>query len=119
MSATPSPQRNGPGVPLPQATQQTKLKSIVISGTNLRWTAGEEAPYLDAEAKWQIGIVMGLGIITPPPEQQAAEGGNYVQINIIYEHYRDLYVAADHLVIKNLHVSELLVPVTQLAVPGR
>jgi hypothetical protein len=109
---------NTPGAPPPQGVSNTDLKSIVISGTNLRWTVGDEAPYLlpvieddRKRYEWQVGIVLGLGIIVPPPAQQQADGGIFCQINIFYEDYRDLYICADHLILKNLHVSAIAVPV--------
>jgi len=113
--------KNAPGgaAPPPTAASQTTLKSVVISGTNLRWTVGEEAPYLDAENQWQVGVVQGLAVVVPPPAQQAQDGGIYVQINIIYDDYRDLYICADHLVLKNLHVSAIaVVQGPKLVVPG-
>jgi hypothetical protein len=94
----------------PQAGTQARLKSIIISGTDLRWTLGEEHEYFEPDgdsAVRKVDVVVGLGFITPPPNQY---GQVERQITIVYASgYRDMFSCADHLVVGNYHVSEIAV----------
>lgn len=101
------PDRNGPGVP--QAAAQARLKAVYISGSDLRWVIGKNSKYIDGEGNECVGEVLGLGILQPPPNTKGFEPG-FVQVHVIYENYKDVFVLADHLVVKTLHVSEILVP---------
>ncbi len=129
MSAT-TPQRSNPTPtppPLPQGVMQVALKSVAISGTNLYWEIFSTHEYSAIE-KGEGGKntivkhaaeIQGIGLATPPPQVQAQEGGTFVRIEIIYPEYRDLFIVADHLIIKNAQFSEILVAAKPgLVVPG-
>ena len=120
-------EKNTPAAPLPQAANPTTLKSIAISGTDLCWRLGENSTYFVQEGEdivKKVGAVVGMGVMIPPvhlPNGQPNPDAGWAQVNIIYEDgYRDLFTCADHLVIKNLHVSAVaVVQGPKLVVPGR
>jgi hypothetical protein len=121
-------QRNGPGVPKPIEVQvQAKLKSIIISGTGQSWALGRKSSYLVPEKDDKgkeimvehIGEVVGMGIMQPPAEIIARDGGCFCQITIVYEDFKDTFRVADHLIIQNLHLSEIATPVPPKLVAAR
>lgn len=119
-------EKNAPGAP-PQAAQQATLKEIRISGTDLVWRLGESHKYRAQEGEdtvEKVSAVIGMGVMIPPahlPNGQPNPEAGWAQVNILYEDgYRDLFTCADHLVIKNLHISAIaVVQGPKLVVPGR
>lgn len=101
---------NGPGVQ--KAAPQSSLKSIIISGTDLSWTVGNESWYYDKAGKKVVSDIIALTVVANPDQP------GWEQVVIIFKDgYKDYFVTADHLIIRNLHVSELLVPVTKVELP--
>lgn len=103
-------QRNGPGIPK-EAAPVTALKSIAISGTNLFWIVGAQQSYLDKDGKTVPATISGIATVVNPQQP------GFEQVVILFvDGYRDYFVVADHLIVRNLHVSELVVPVTKIEV---
>lgn len=111
----------------PPAAQQASLKAIRISGTDIAWRLGESHAYLAQEGDDVVereSVIVGMGVMMPPavlPNGQPNPEAGWAQVNIVYEDgYRDLFICADHLVVKNMHLSSIaVVQKPKLVVPGR
>jgi len=106
---------NQPGAP-EQGIQQATLKEIRISGTELAWILGEQRNYLDSAGSLVNSKVIGFGLLVPPPVidtpngPQANPEAGFVHVHIVYEDgYKDVFIVADHLVVKNIHILPIAV----------
>ncbi len=111
--------KNIPAPPLPEGVQQATLKSIRISGTDLKWTLGATASYTKADGESVIAKVTGMAVAAPPPKPDGTPNFS-VQVHIMFDGgYTDIYIVEDHLVVKNIEVSVLAVPKKTLLVPKK
>jgi len=108
--------------PVPPAAQQATLKRVFISGTKLEWVLGSKQEYFKQtgdDVFTKEATIVGIAIVPPPPPPSGQYVNPEVQVHVMYDDgYRDLFVAADHLVVKNLQISAIaVVQKPQLVVP--
>ena len=110
-------EKNIPGAP--DGAQQVFLKSIRISGTDLMWFVGKAASYTKADGTTVSAKIQGMAVAQPPPKPDGTPNFS-VQVHIQFDDgYTDIYIAEDHLVIRNIEVSVLAIPKKTLLVPKR
>ena len=108
----------GPEAP-PEAENQAKLKSICISGTELRWALGKMATYTKLDGTSHVSTVVGM-VVVQSPAVPGAPSNFTVQVHIRFDDgYTDIIVCEDHLVVKAIEVSVLATPKKTILVPGK
>jgi hypothetical protein len=121
-------EQNVPGPAAGQEVQQATLKSVSISGTALKFTLGENLTYVDGEGGKHSSKVAGFGLIEPPQFIKNAAGQDvqnpnygFVQVHVLFEDgYKDIFIVADHLVVKNIHILPVaVVKGPKLVIPGK
>lgn len=103
----------------PEAENPAKLKSICISGTDMRWALGKQSTYTKLDGTSHVAKVVGM-VLAKPPTPPGAQPNFQVQVHVQFDDgYTDIILCEDHLVVKSIEVSAIAVPKKTILVPKK